>query len=167
MSEAKDARPKVYELLKSFSTAMFVTLGQDGLPVARPMHVAQIEEGTGDICFFTGVDGTLHDQVAEENRVLLLFQKDNSAFLSVRGTTRIEQDRTRIKELWKEIYKVWFLAGPEDPDVALLIVNPVEAEYWDNRGTNKVKYLFDAVTAYVTGETPDRVDPDLHAKTEL
>jgi general stress protein 26 len=166
MSDTKDPRPKVYEILKSFSTAMFVTIGPDGLPVARPMHIAQIE-GTGDICFFTGVDGTLHDQVSEERRVLLVFQKDNSAFLSLRGDARIEKDRARVKELWKEMYKVWFLGGPEDSDVALIVVNPVEAEYWDNRGTNKVKYLFDAVTAYVTGETPERVDTDLHAKTEL
>jgi len=105
--------------------------------------------------------------VAEERRVLLVLQKYNSAFLSLRGDARIEEDRARIKELWKEMYKVWFLGGPEDSDVALIVVDPVEAEYWDNRGTNKIKYLFDAVTAYVTGESPERVDTDLHAKTEL
>jgi general stress protein 26 len=165
MSVTKDPRPKVYEILNSFSTAMFVTTGLDGMPVARPMHIAQIEEG--DIYFFTGTDGTLHDQVADDNQVLLVFQKDNSAFLSLRGDARIVEDRGRVKEFWKETYKIWFPGGPEDSEITLIIVKPVEAEYWDSRGTNKVKYFFEALTAYVTGETPERVGMDLHAKTDL
>jgi general stress protein 26 len=29
-----------------------------------------------------------------------------------------------IKEFWKEMYKVWFPGGPEDSDLALIVVNP-------------------------------------------
>ena len=50
MTEKTDVRAKVYDLLKSFSTAMFVTLGPTGRPEARPMHVASAEDEAADVC---------------------------------------------------------------------------------------------------------------------
>jgi hypothetical protein len=42
-----------------------------------------------------------------------------------------------------------------------------EAEYWDNRGINKLQYMFESARAYVKGETPDVTDIDQHGKTKL
>jgi hypothetical protein len=46
-------------------------------------------------------------------------------------------------------------------------VKPIDAEYWDNRGTNKLEYMFEAAKAYFSGEKPDIGDADKHAKTNL
>lgn len=168
MTDKSDVRAKVYEILKSFSTAMFVTIGPSGRPEARPMHVAQAnDEKTGDIWFFTGKGATLVDEIKADATVLLAFQNENSAYLSLRGKARLVEDRNRIGELWKEPYRVWFPGGVEDLDIALVAVKPIDAEYWDNRGMNKLEYMFESAKAYIKGEKPDVGDIDQHAKTNL
>lgn len=158
---------KVYGILKEFSTAMFVTLGLGGRPAARPMHVARVDEEAGKLWFLTGKSGNLADELQKEAVTLLVFQKDNSAYVSLRGRARLTQNASHIKDLWKEPYKVWFPEGPDDPNIALVEVDPMEAEYWDNRGLNKLEYLFESAKAYVKGETPDVSDIDMHGKTKL
>ena len=130
------------------------------------MQVARVED-SGEIWFFTGRGGTVATEIEEEAVVLLSFQKDNSAYLSVRGKARNVVDRNRISEFWKEPYRVWFPGGPGDPNFDLVAVDPIDAEYWDNRGSNKLEYLFEAAKAYVKGEIPDVEEPDHHAKTSL
>src|SRR5579875_2629746 len=103
MTDKKDVRAKVYDILKGFSTAMFVTVGPSGRPEARPMHVARVDdEEAGDIWFFTGKGATLIQEITAEATVLLAFQNENSAYLSLRGKARVVEDRKRIKELWQE-----------------------------------------------------------------
>jgi len=131
------------------------------------MHVAKAEDEAADVWFFTGRGATLVDRIKAEPTVLLAFQNENSAYLSLRGTARLVEDRKRIKELWKEPYRVWFPGGAEDPDIALVAVKPIDAEYWDNRGMNKLEYMFESAKAYIKGEKPDVSDIDQHAKTNL
>jgi general stress protein 26 len=166
MSQPIDERTKVYEILNGFSTAMFVTLGSEGRPGARPMHVARIEQNTSTIWFFTNQSSALMDELEKEPVVLLTFQNDSSAYASVRGHAFVEHDKARIQDLWKAPYKVWFPKGPEDPDIALLAVQLLDAEYWDNRGMNKLEYLFEAAKAYVKGHKPEAIE-EQHAKTAL
>ena len=161
-----DPKTKVYEILKSFSTAMLVTTGPVRQPESRPMQIANVEED-GNVWFFTGKSGRVVDEIVKEPMVLLVFQDQRSAYLSVRGSARVVQDRARAKELWKEAYKVWFPGGVDDPELTLLAVYPISAEYWDNRGMNRLEYLFEAAKAYVTGKRPDVEEPDQHAKTNL
>jgi len=167
MTETTDLREKAFELLESFSTAMFVTVRGGGVLASRPMHVAATEKDKGEVWFFAGRGGSLAEEVAEEQRVLLAFQNDSSAFLSVRGKARLVEDRAKIKQLWKEAYKVWFPGGAEDPEIALVAVDAIDAEYWDTRGANKVKYLFEAAKAYVKGEKPEINDAGQHGKTRV
>ena len=165
--DTTETRKKVYDILKGFSTAMFVTIGPGGRPEARPMQIAKVDDEGGDIYFFTGRGGTLATEIEEDATVLLAFQNDNSAYLSIRGNARVIEDAARHQFYWKEAYRVWFPGGPSDPDLALVGVAPIDAEYWDNRGSNKLEYLFGAAKAYVKGEKPDVSDPDRHAKTSL
>ena len=113
MTDKDDVRAKVHDILKSFSTAMFVTIGPSGRPEARPMHVAPAEDEAGDIWFFTGKGATLVNEIKADATVLLAFQNENSAYLSLRGKARLVEDRKRIKELWKEPYRVWFPGEPK------------------------------------------------------
>jgi len=131
------------------------------------MHLARIEEEAAKICFFTGQSGTLMEELQKDGAVLLTFQNDNSAYAAVRGHAWIEHDKDRVKELWKAPFKVWFPGGPEDPEVALVAVQLMDAEYWDNRGMNKLDYLFEAAKAYVKGQKPEVPGVDQHAKTAL
>jgi general stress protein 26 len=167
MSKQTDQKAKVYDIVKGFSTAMFVTLGTGGRPTARPMHMAHIDEEAARIWFFTSKGGSLVDELQKEAVTLLVFQNENSAYLSLRGRAKPTQGATKIKELWKEPYKVWFPEGPDDPNIALIAFDPSEAEYWDNRGLNKLEYMFESARAYIKGETPNVTDIDQHGKTKL
>lgn len=121
--ETTETRAKVYDILKGFSTAMFVTIGPTGRPESRPMQLARVDED-GDVWFFTGRGGTLAEEVKEESVVLLVFQNDTSAYLSLRGKARVIEDMARIREYWKEPYRVWFPGGPSDSQLALVGVKP-------------------------------------------
>ena len=165
--QTEETRKKVYDILDGFSTAMFITIGPGGRPAARPMQIAKAEDEGGDIYFFTGRAGTLATEVKEDAMVLLAFQDDNSAYLSIRGKARVIEDTARHQFYWKEAYRVWFPGGPSDPNLALIGVAPIDAEYWDTRGSNRLEYLFDAAKAYVKGEKPEVAEPDQHAKTAL
>jgi general stress protein 26 len=166
MTNQIEGSEKVYDILKGFSTAMLVTHGVNGRHGARPMHVAELDKDAGEMWFFTGHGGLAYE-IQKDSEILLVFQNDNSAYVSLRGNARIEHDRAKAKELWKEPYKVWFPKGPEDPDLELVAVDLLEAEYWDNRGMNKLEYLFEAAKAYVKGRKPEGIDADQHATTSL
>jgi general stress protein 26 len=161
----KDEQAKVYDILKGFSTAMVVTLA--GRPGARPMHVAQLQPENGEMWFLAGERGELAEQLRKDAMVLLVFQNDTSSYLSVRGLARVEHNPAKVQELWKEPYQVWFPKGPAHPEIALIAVNLVDAEYWDNRGTNKLEYLFEAAKAYIKGRKPEGIDQDQHAKVGM
>jgi len=131
------------------------------------MHIARVDEGSGNVWFLTSKGGSVARELKENGSVLLVFEKENSAYLSIKGEARVTEDRKLIQDLWKEPYKVWFPKGVEDPDLAVVGVNPAAAEYWDNQGVNKLEYLFEAAKAYVKGERPHVDDRDQHAKTTL
>jgi general stress protein 26 len=161
-----EPRQRVYELLNKFKTAMFITTSTSDQPEARPMQIAKVEDG-GDIYFFTGRSGRVAGEIGHETLVLLVMQDEMSAYLSLRGKARIVIDRAKIKELFSEPYKVWFPGGVDDPELLLLAVDPESAEYWDNRGINKLEYMFEAAKAYIKGERPAVDDAGQHAKTNM
>ena len=162
-----EPKEKVFEILKKFNTAMFVTMGQNNQLESRPMQVAKVDDD-GHLWFFTGRTGRLSEEISDNPMVLMVMQEERSYYLSLRGVARKIDDPVKVAELFKEPYKVWFPKGPEDPNLLLLGVDPVSAEYWDNAGSNKLQYMFEAVKAYVTGSTPEHLDnPDHHAKTKL
>jgi general stress protein 26 len=163
----EDPRSKVYDILKGFSNAMLVTVDQSGRPKSRPFHIASAEEQTGEVWFLTSQSGKVAEEVEVQPEVLLVCQNENSAYLSLRGEARVVEDKARVKELWNEAYKVWFPGGSEDPEIVLIAVNLTGAEYWDNRGMNKLDYLFEAAKAYVKGEKPHLSGKEQHAKTTL
>jgi general stress protein 26 len=148
---------KLVELLKQFSTAMLITHEEGHRLRARPMAIADIDED-GTIWFLSAEDTEKVHEIIHDTHVHLALQKDHAIYLSINGHATLVHDRAKVDEIWKESYKVWFPEGKDDPSIVLISVRPEDAEYWDNHGWKKVKYLFQAATAYVTGKTPDTED---------
>jgi general stress protein 26 len=166
MSDSSDPRAHVSDLLNGFSTAMFVTPGLYGAAQAQPMRIAHREDGV-HLWFFTSNRSELASRIEQNDEVLLIFQKENAAYLSLRGTALLLEDRDRIRQFWKEPYRVWFPGGPDDAEIVLIAVTAEGAEYWDNRGTNRIEYLWEAAKAYVSGSRPNTGGPEQYAQTEL
>jgi len=155
-----------HTLLKKFHTAMLVTRTQAGELRARPMAIAQIDDACR-VWFFSGRSSGKIDEIEDETQVKVVCQQDHSINLSISGVARLSRDPAKIDELWNETYKTWFPKGRNDPDLALISVEPEEGEYWDNEGFNRIKYLFETAKAYATGTRPEINEGEQHAKVVL
>jgi general stress protein 26 len=162
---SKDDHTKLVELLKQFSTAMLVTHEADDRLRARPMAIAQVEDD-GKIWFLSEEHTAKVHEIIRDTRVHLTLQKDRSIYLSINGRATLVHDRSKVDEIWQESFKVWFPDGKDDPDLVLISVEPEDAEYWDNQGWKKVKYLFQAAKAYLTHTTPE-TDDEKHGMLQL
>jgi general stress protein 26 len=161
-----DIRRKVSDMLDEFDTAMMITHAGSGPLDCRPMQVAESEvQRGGPLWFITSAESRKVVELASNATLLLIFQ-DVSRYLAVWGRARVLNDRERTARLWKEPYRVWFPEGVDDPDIRLISVQPHSAEFWDNAGANKVRYLFEAAQAYATGERV-AVDDEQHGRTNL
>ncbi len=58
-----------------------------------------------------------------------------------------------MKELFNPFVKAWFPKGLKDPSVALLVVSPMELEYWSNDDGKVLTYM-KMLAAAVTGSQP-------------
>jgi len=149
----EQGRNKIAELVKGIRMAMMTTVSADGSLSSRPMAVQELEEDEpfdGSLWFLTRADSTKVEEIGEDQHVGLTFaEPDDNKYISLKGRARVNQDRSRIKQLWNPMYKAWFPAGEDDPDIAVLRVDIEEADYWEASSSKLVmraKYLAAAVT---------------------
>jgi general stress protein 26 len=152
---------KLVELQKQFSTAMLITHLHGERFHARPMAVADVSDN-GRISFFTSIDSPKVDEVLAESDVLVICQKDSSLCLSIEGSAVVTQNSAQMAKAWKETFTIWYPNGLKDPQLALITVVPNRAEYWDNTGLNRIKYLYEAARAYMSGDTPHVEEGEQH-----
>lgn len=141
-------RAKVRAMINDIRDAMFVTRAPDGSLHGRPMNTAEVSEEWNQIWFATQAGtGKVHE-VKDDDHVYLGYGKSGE-WVSVSGRARVVRDVQKAKDLWSPLWKNWF-KGPEDPNLMLIEVTPVEAEYWDSG--SKVFALAAMATAAVTGK---------------
>jgi general stress protein 26 len=160
-------RDKIFEMLRGFDTVMLVTAAADGRIEGRPMQIVDIDDRTGNIWFFTGLESRKVHEISDNAQVAVVCQQEHSAYLSLTGIGMIVHEPSRVRQLWREPLRVWFPGGPEAPDLRLLVVEPRIAEYWDNRGANRLEYMFEAAKAYVSGTRPEVGESDQHGRVPL
>jgi general stress protein 26 len=153
------------EILESFSTAMFTTLGGDGIPRARPMQIAEVSSDQ-QVWFFTRLSSEKIDEIQADPTVCVTMQ-GGGKFLSLSGTASVVRDQDHIDRLWSEPYKVWFPEGKNSPNVTLLSVEPTSGEYWDTSGLTGLRYFYEAGKAYFQGSEIDTEGLDVNAKVKL
>ena len=142
---------QVAELIKGIKVAMMTTVNPDGSLHSRPM-VVQDQDFSGDLWFLTGKDTLKTDEIAKNPQVNVAFSDpDDNRFVSVSGKARVVQDKAKLDELWNPAMKAWFPKGKDDPNIALIQVDPTLAEYWD-AANSKVVQLIGFVKAIASGE---------------
>jgi general stress protein 26 len=152
------------DLVQDFGTAMLVTHAPDGALHARPMAVAQVEPN-GDMWFVTDRHSGKMDEIGADAQVNVSMQ-GGGKFVSISGQAAVLEDRRKVDEIWNEHMRVWFPGGKDDPNLVLLRVDAREGEFWNNSGTNALKYLFKAGRAYLRGERPTD-DQTEHGRVRL
>lgn len=142
---------KVAAMIGEIRFAMMTTAEDDGTLRSRPMSTLEIDED-GALWFFTAQDSPKVEEAARQRHVNLSYARlDKQDYLSVSGSAETVRDRKRMEELWTPWIKPWFPEGLDDPNLVLLKVQIVQAEYWDAPGS-KVKRLYGLAKAVATGK---------------
>lgn len=152
------------DILKEFTNAMLVTQSQRG-PHARPMRIIDVTD-SAEVWFVTDRHSA---KIAEldTNPNILITAQSGAKFLTLGGAAIQVDDQQRIEQLWSEPWKIWFPEGKNDPSITLIRILPETGELWDNSGTNRIRYLYEAGKAYFQSKQLDPSDLDVHAKVQL
>jgi general stress protein 26 len=153
-----EKREKLHDVLDGFETAMLVTRTPEGVLRSRPLSIAR-KRGDDRLYFSTAIDTGKVAELEDDPHVNLALQS-RTRFASVSGRARLSRDRALIDELWSEGWKIWFPQGKDDPSLAIVIVEPEEATYWDAGGAAGLRYLFESAKAYLKGERPPSDDDE-------
>lgn len=154
MAEAREltgpeGMKKIGELIGEIRFAMLTTLAPDGTFDSRPM-ATQKTEFDGVLWFLTAAASRKTGEIAENANVSLVYaDPGNASYVTVKGHARVLDDRSKIRELWNAMYRAWFPGGEDDPNIRVLRVDVVEAEYWeasDSKIVRGIKYLAAAAT---------------------
>ncbi len=158
-NEEKDAG-HVWELMEKIGFCMLTTL--DGEEIrSRPM-AAYVEREEGRILFLTDADSHKDVEIEARPQVNLAFADAGShSYVSVTGRARISNDREKIRDIFNVPAKAWW-DSPEDPAIRLLIVEPIDAQYWDSPG--KVRAYIRMAAAALSSSRPAMGD---HGKVEM
>jgi general stress protein 26 len=152
---------ELYDLIRGIETAMFTTRRPTGQLVSRPMATQDRIDGA-DLWFVTDSDTHKLDELAIDPHVnLAYFNNKSREWVSVSGVAHVSKNRNRIRQLYKEDWKAWFGdqggdrdGGPNDPRIALIIVEAETATYMKVNKPRPV-VLFEALKGMVTGSRVD------------
>jgi general stress protein 26 len=167
MSESKlSPARKLRQLLERFEIAMLVSRTSGGHLRARPMAIARVEDDC-TLWFFTSIESGKVHEIEADPHVSVVCQKGADLYISITGHATLDRRPEQIRALWSEAYRIWFTEGLDNGEIALVSVRPVQGEYWDEGGFNKIKYLFEIARAHAMGATPHPQDAEEHAKVWL
>lgn len=154
MKSKAERMSKLRELIDDISIASLVTMDADGVMRARPMATQALDENS-ELWFFTNDYAAKVDNVLVHPQVCVSYaDPGKNSYVSVSGPAELVRDKEKIRELWKPILKAWFPKGVDDPDIALLKVEAVSAQYWD-AANSKLVQLFGVIKALATGQAAD------------
>lgn len=148
--QSDEALKKFKKLVEDVRVCMFITNNQTEQEHTRPMSVVEVEDN-GTLWFYTDIRSIKVEEVTTDRKVHLTFaHPGKESYLDVCGTGNIVTDRKQIKDKWSPVVKAYFPEGADDPNVALLRVQPTSVYYWEAESGKMVQFLKMAVAA-VTG----------------
>jgi general stress protein 26 len=156
--ERTDSIAKLWDLIKDIRFAMFTTRDAGGDLHARPMTTqnSRLDEDS-NLWFFMSMHGdTVADLIADPLVNVAYADPDEGRYVSVSGSAAVVDDMAKKQQLWSKLAEGWFQGGVNDPDLALVRVKIVQANYWDVRDS-KIVQMFKLARAAVTGRPPGRM----------
>ena len=146
---------KLWELIKDTRYGMLTHRHGDGQLHSHPLTTQSknLDEGA-TLYFFVPRNGDIARHVASDPAVNVAYANtDADSYVSVAGQAAIVEDQAKKEALFNTMAKAWFPGGASDPELGLLAVRIVEAEYWDVKDSKMVQLLKMAASA-VTGQPP-------------
>ncbi len=123
---------KLHELIKDIDVTMMTTLDEDGTLRSRPMATPK-RAFDGTMWFFTEAKSPKVKEMQGYRQVNLSYATpQNDRYVSVSGKGYLEHDKAKIREFWDERFEKWIPGGLDNPNLALLRIDVIQAEYWDS-----------------------------------
>lgn len=156
MSHDKSFHHDLWEMIKDIKFAMLTHRHADGTLHAHPLTTQNRSLKPGEpLYFFVSKKTEVGQRLRADGNVCLSYADlKEDQWISVSGHATISEDMDTKKKLFNALAKAWFPGGAEDPDLELVEVRIVNAEYWDIK-ENKVTQLLKMATAAVTGNKPE------------
>lgn len=122
---------KVADLIKDIPVAVVTTEDEQGRLHSRPM--ASVNAAfDGYLWFFTRGHTRKTREVEHHRQVNVSFaDMEHGRYISTCGPAYVEQDQSKMQNLWADRLTTWFPHGLSEPDLVLLRVDVEDAEYWD------------------------------------
>jgi len=148
-------REKLWALIKDIRFAMFTTRHQNGHLHSRPMTTqnSAVEEDSSLWFFMSRKGEPVADLVTDPVVNVVYADPGEDSYVSVSGIAAVIEDPAKKRALWSKLNEAWFPGGPTDPDLALVQVRIVHANYWDVKESQLVQ-LFKMAKAAITGTPP-------------
>ena len=155
MNDTGEQRELLWKLIKNIRFAMFTTRHGNGHLHARPMTTQnKALEADESLWFFMSKKGDpAADLIADPVVNLVYADPSEDTYVSVSGTAAVLEDAAKKRQLWNKLAQAWFPGGPSDPDLALVQVQIIHANYWDVK-ESKLVQLYEMAKAAVTGKPP-------------
>ncbi|RYF74157.1 MAG: general stress protein [Comamonadaceae bacterium] len=157
---------KLWDLIKETKFGMLVHRHDDGLLNSHPLTTQnQSADEGGTLYFFIPKDGDIARHVATDPVVNVSYANtDADSYVSVAGRAAMREDQAKKEQLFNTQTKAWFPKGVTDPNLGLLAVEIVNAEYWDVKDSKMVQ-IFKMMKSAVTGVPPQ--DMNEHKKVNV
>jgi general stress protein 26 len=150
--DGKNHLCRVWDIIEKVGVCMLTTQFAGGLR-ARPIEV-RIDQDAGLIFFVTDVHSAKHDEIDTAPNVGVAFiDPKDKAYLSITGRARVIRDVAKTEMVWRKTDEVWWPGGPTNPDVCLILIEPLTAELWDGPASAAIA-AFEFAKARLTGEEP-------------
>ena len=146
---------KLRSLIDDVNVAMLTSIKASGEFYSRPMNTMDLDD-KGDIFFFSDEHTPEMDDLEQNNHVSVTYTNpESNTYIALNGRLYLAKDQGKINELWEPSCKAWFPGGKNDPNLSLIRIEILKAEYWDSSESNMV-VLFNMLKAIIKGDTYDQ-----------
>ncbi|MDM0114355.1 pyridoxamine 5'-phosphate oxidase family protein [Variovorax sp. J22R133] len=168
MSEVQETyNPEtLWDLIKETRYGMLTHRHEDGLLHSHPLTTQNKRlDADALLYFFIPKDGEIAHVVAHDGSVNVAYANpDDDTYVSVTGRASMLDDPALKEKLFTSFAKAWFPGGAGDPNLGLLAVEIVSADYWEVQDS-KLTQLFKMMRSAVTGNPP--TDIGEHARVVM
>ena len=146
----KEALEKFKKLVEEIRVCMFITNNMED-ENTRPMATVEVSDDNS-LWFYTDIRSIKVEEVSSDASVHLVYaHPGKESYLDIWGNATVITDAQAKKDKWSPFIKAWFPEGVDDPNLALLKVQPRKVYYWDAEAGKMVSFL-KMVAGAVTGK---------------
>lgn len=144
-----ELKTMLLDLVKHSRTVVLLTHGEDNAICGRPMANVRTTDDV-EVYLTTAIDSHKVVELAHSEDVTIAVQT-GAGIAMLRGHARVSQDPKLIAELWEDSWKAWYPGGKSDPQIAIVVVEPREATFWQTDLAHGASYIWRQLKARVLG----------------